>query len=280
MTAPLLEIDDLHVVFRSGGPLRRRSFPALKGVSCSIRPGETLGLVGESGSGKTTIGRAILGLAPVESGTIRFDGREIQSADARQRRALSEDIQVVFQDPFSSLNPALTIEQILAEPLVAQGVPLEKARHRLRELLDRVHLPSDSLSRLPREFSGGQRQRVAIARALALSPRLIVCDEPVSGLDLRTQAAVLDLLVEIQQDTGTALLFVSHDLSVVRRISHRVMVLLHGEVIETGSAAVVTGAPQHPYTQRLLMSAPVAHPARQAERRRAREALDTREAAA
>lgn len=276
MTA-LLEIDDLHVVFRSGGPLRRRSFAALKGVSCTIRAGETLGLVGESGSGKTTIGRAILGLAPVESGTIRFDGREIQHAAPRERRALSKDIQVVFQDPYSSLNPALTVEQILAEPLIAQGVSPAQARRRLTELLDRVHLPSDSLGRVPREFSGGQRQRVAIARALALDPRLIVCDEPVSGLDLRTQAAVLDLLVEIQQESGAALLFVSHDLSVVRRISHRVMVLLHGEVIETGSAAVVTGEPRHPYTRRLLMSAPVAHPARQAERRQARAALDAAE---
>lgn len=272
MTAPLLTVDDLVVEYPGKG-FRAQPFRALKGVSLDIRPGETMGLVGESGSGKTTLGRAVLGLAPVSGGTVTYDGRDISHLGRSARRALSSEIQVVFQDPYSSLNPSMTIEQILAEPLTASGVAGAEARSRVRDLLDQVGLPSDARSRLPREFSGGQRQRIAIARALALRPKLIVCDEPVSALDLSTQARVLDLFIDIQNRTGVAYLFVTHDLAVVRHISHRVAVMYKGEIVETGPADRVTSAPEHPYTQRLFMAAPVPDPDRQEERRVARRAL-------
>lgn len=268
----LLRVDDLVVEYRGRG-LRAQPFRALHGVSVRLGRGETLGVVGESGSGKTTLGRAVLGLAPVTSGRVVFDGRDISRASRRERRALSSELQVVFQDPYSSLNPALTGGDILAEPLAVQGVSGTEARARVTELLDRVHLPRDARHRLPREFSGGQRQRVAIARALALRPRLVVCDEPVSALDLTTQARVLDLLLEIQQATAVSYLFVSHDLDVVRHLSHRVAVMHRGRVVEQGDARQVTEAPQHPYTQRLLLSSPVPDPDRQAARRAARRDL-------
>ncbi|MGW9113010.1 ATP-binding cassette domain-containing protein [Microbacterium sp. NPDC055683] len=277
--APLLEVKDLVVEYPGKG-LRGRPFRALKGVSLDIRPGECVGLVGESGSGKTTLGRAVLGLAPVTEGTIVYDGRDISHLGRAERRALASEIQVVFQDPYSSLNPSMTIEQILAEPLGIQGVPAAEAKKRVRDLLDQVGLPSDARSRLPREFSGGQRQRIAIARALALSPRLIVCDEPVSALDLSTQARVLDLFIEIQEQTGVAYLFVTHDLAVVRHISHRVAVMYHGEIVEDGDGDQVTSAPEHPYTQRLFMAAPVPDPDRQEERRAERRALIAAESSA
>ena len=262
----LLDITDLDVSYPVKG-FRAKPFRALTNVSLDIRPGETVGLVGESGSGKTTLGRAVLGLAPVTGGSIRYRDQEIAHLHRRQRRALSSEIQVVFQDPYSSLNPALTIEQILAEPLGTRGVSSTDAKARVRELLDQVGLPADARSRLPREFSGGQRQRIAIARALALDPKLIVCDEPVSALDLSTQARVLDLFIEIQERTGVAYHFITHDLAVVRHISHRVAVMYRGEIVEDGDAATVTTTPAHPYTQRLLLAAPVPPPRRQAERR-------------
>lgn len=262
----LLTVRDLRVSFPGKG-WRAPDTEVLKGVDLTIRPGETLGLVGESGSGKSTIGRAVLGLAPVRSGSITFDGERIEGADARRRRALSRDLQVIFQDPYTSLNPARTIGDTLAEPLIGQGATAREARGRVGELLDRVHLPVDAAERLPREFSGGQRQRVAIARALALRPRLVICDEPVSALDLTTQRTVLDLLLEIQEETGVSYLFVSHDLSVVRFMSHRVAVIHRGEIVETGDAATVTSQPSHSYTRTLLLSSPVADVAEQRRRR-------------
>ena len=279
MTAPLLEVTDLVVEYPGKG-FRAEPFRALKGVSLDIKPGETVGLVGESGSGKTTLGRAALGLAPVTAGTIRFDGQDISHLSRRERRALSSQIQVVFQDPYSSLNPSMTVEQILTEPLTVAGIGTAEAKRRVRDLLDQVGLPADARTRLPREFSGGQRQRVAIARALALSPRLIVCDEPVSALDLSTQARVLDLFIEIQERTGVAYLFVTHDLAVVRHVSHRVAVMYRGEIVESGDGDQVTSHPQHPYTQRLFMAAPVPDPDKQEERRAARRAVLDAEAAA
>ncbi|KRE70356.1 peptide ABC transporter ATP-binding protein [Arthrobacter sp. Soil762] len=268
----LLRVDNL-VVEYAGKGFRARKFRALTDINISIGQGETLGLVGESGSGKTTLGRAVLGLAPVSGGKITFEGKDISQATRKERRVLSRDMQVVFQDPYTSLNPALEIGDILAEPLGVQGMEQAAAKKRVKELLDQVGLPSDAIHRLPREFSGGQRQRVAIARALALSPKLIVCDEPVSALDLSTQARVLDLFLQIQKDTGVSYLFVSHDLDVVRHISHRVAVMYRGEIVEQGPADVVTRDPEHPYTQRLLLASPVPDPDRQEKRRADRHRL-------
>lgn len=268
----VLSVTSLDVTYPGKG-FRKEGFKALHSVSIEIAQGETLGLVGESGSGKTTLGRAILGLAPVTAGTIEFLGDDISHVNRKKRRELSRDMQVVFQDPYTSLNPSMEIGQILAEPLQIQGMEAVAAKKRIAELLDQVGLPSDALQRLPREFSGGQRQRVAIARALALSPKLIVCDEPVSALDLTTQARILDLFLQIQKDTGVSYLFVSHDLDVVRHISHRVAVMYKGEIVEQGAASKVTVKPEHPYTQRLLMASPVPDPDRQAKRREERRRL-------
>jgi peptide/nickel transport system ATP-binding protein len=268
----LLDVRDLVVEYK---PKKFRAKPhrALHGVSLSVAEGRTLGLVGESGSGKTTIGRAILGLAPIASGTIAFDGRDITRIGRRDRRAFSGDLQVIFQDPYTSLNPAMDVGDILSEPLGVQGVAREEARRRVTTLLDRVGLPANAIDRQPYEFSGGQRQRIAIARALALDPKLIVCDEPVSALDLTTQARVLDLLLEIQQDTGVAYLFISHDLDVVHHVSHDVAVLYKGEIVENGPASEVTRTPTHPYTQQLLLASPVPHASEQRARREQRLAL-------
>ncbi len=280
MTATqLLEVDRLVVEYPGRG-FRAAPIRVLKEVSLSIEPGKTLGLVGESGSGKTTIGRALLGLAPVSGGRITFDGKDATHLRRAQRKRLSRDMQVVFQDPYTSLNPSMEIGAILAEPLVVQGISGAAAKARIAELLDQVGLPSDAIHRLPREFSGGQRQRVAIARALALSPKLIVCDEPVSALDLSTQARVLDLFLEIQRETGVSYLFISHDLDVVRHISHDVAVLFRGDIVEQGEAEQVTRHPVHPYTKRLLLASPVPDPDRQAVRRRERRSLLDAEAEA
>ncbi|WP_262697480.1 MULTISPECIES: ATP-binding cassette domain-containing protein [Streptomyces] len=270
--AKVLEVDGLVVEYAAKGR-RAQPFRALHGVSLDIRPGETVGLVGESGSGKTTLGRAVLGLAPVAEGEIRYAGRVISRLSARERRALSAEIQVVFQDPYTSLNPAMTVGDILTEPLLVSGTARASAEERVRGLLDQVRLPADAAHRLPREFSGGQRQRVAIARALCREPRLIVCDEPVSALDLSTQARVLELFVEIQERTGVAYLFITHDLSVVRCVSHRVAVMHRGRIVESGEAAAVTGDPRDPYTRRLMLAAPVPDPERQRERRERRRSL-------
>ncbi|MGV2984233.1 ATP-binding cassette domain-containing protein [Microbacterium sp. AGC85] len=269
MTNPLLKASDLTVAYGS----RRHRHQVLHGVSMHIAPGETYGLVGESGSGKTTLGRAILGLVSPSSGSITFDGKDITHASAGVRRSLAREMQVIFQDPFSSLNPSLTIRDILSEPLIAQGVRRADAHARVKDLLDQVAMPSNTLGRYSRDFSGGQRQRIAIARALALNPRLIVCDEPVSALDLSTQRRVLELLIEIQQRTGVAYLFISHDLAVVRYISHRVGVIYRGDLVEQGKSTDVTDRPTHEYTRRLWASNLVADPIRQSAQREARRAL-------
>ncbi|WP_269938652.1 ABC transporter ATP-binding protein [Arthrobacter sp. HY1533] len=269
-SSAILQIRDLHVSFPVRG-FRKEPIRVIRGVSLDIAPGETVGLVGESGSGKTTIGRAVLGLAPVTSGSITFQGKDLGQMSPRERRRSAKDIQAVFQDPYSSLNPAMTIEDILSEPL--QGVDRRQGREKVRSLLESVNLPGNAGQRLAREFSGGQRQRIAIARALALSPKLIICDEPTSALDLSTQARVLDLFLEIQERTGVAYLFITHDLAVVRRMSHRIAVLFHGAVAEIGTARQISEQPEHPYTQRLLMAAPVANPLEQERRRAERRRL-------
>lgn len=265
MSEPILSVRDLKVRFPGK---RRQPVEVIHGVSFDLHAGETLSLVGESGSGKTTIGRAVLGLAPVSEGTISFRGETISNISRVKRRRVASDIQVVFQDPYTSLNPSMTIEDILVEPLAATGV--QGGRARVRSLLDSVGLPSDAGRRYPREFSGGQRQRIAIARALALDPAVIICDEPTSALDVTTQATVLGLFKELQERTGVAYLFISHDLGVVHSISDRIAVLFQGDIVELGEAQQVATAPRHEYTHRLQMAAPVAHPRKQRERRAAR----------
>ncbi|UUU29766.1 ATP-binding cassette domain-containing protein [Streptomyces sp. CA-210063] len=262
MAEPVLKVEDLAV--RYGGR-RGTGSTVIDGVSFDLNTGETLSLVGESGSGKTTIGRAILGLAPVTEGSISFRGESISNIPRARRRKVARDIQVVFQDPYSSLNPSMSIEDILVEPLLAAGS--RDGRTRVRELLDAVGLPADSGRRSPREFSGGQRQRIAIARALALDPTVIICDEPTSALDVTTQARVLTLLKDIQRETGVAYLFISHDLGVVNEVSDRIAVLHQGHIVEIGKATDVATAPEHPYTRKLQMAAPVADPKKQRLRR-------------
>ncbi len=264
MDDPLLTIRDLEVTYRA----RRRAVTVIRNVNLEIGTGETLGLVGESGTGKTTIGRAILGLAPVSGGSISFNGTDITHLDRRSRRQFATRIQVIFQDPYSSLNPAMTIESILTEPLRVAGIP--QGRERVRDLLTKVGLPSDAGSRFPREFSGGQRQRIAIARAMALNPKIVICDEPTSALDVTTQARVLTMLKEIQSEIDVSYLFISHDLGVVRDMSDRIAVLRRGEVVEIGDAEQVSARPRHPYSRQLQLATPVPDPDRQAERRRLR----------
>jgi oligopeptide/dipeptide ABC transporter ATP-binding protein len=277
-TPDLLQVRDLAVEFPRGR--RRPPLRAVDGVSLQIAPRETVGLVGESGAGKTTIGRAILGLAPIARGSISFDGADITRAGHRQRRALSRDLQVVFQDPYNSLNPARTVGQTLREAIQAQGrLDRDGAAHRVREMLGRVGLPADAAQRYPAHFSGGQRQRIAIARALMARPRLVVCDEPVSALDLSVQASVLNLLGELQRDLQLSYLFITHDLAVVRHVSHRIIVLYHGQVMEEGTAATVYRRPIHPYTQSLLDAVPLPDPDQQRARRDARPRRRARESA-
>ncbi|UOR02378.1 dipeptide/oligopeptide/nickel ABC transporter ATP-binding protein [Leucobacter allii] len=264
----LLEVKDLVVEYPVKG-WRTPAFRAVDGVSFALEAGRTLGVVGESGSGKSTIGRSILGLAPVTSGSVSFEGRDLARLDRATRRSIAKEIQVVFQDPYSSLNPSMTIGEILREPLDVhfQDLGRSDAHQRITELLDLVRLPSDAVSRLPHEFSGGQRQRIAIARALALRPRLVICDEPVSALDLTTQVHVLELFYEIQRETGVSYLFVTHDLDVVRHICHDVLVMRAGKAVEQGETMQIVSDPENDYTRRLLLSSPSADPDEQRERR-------------
>jgi peptide/nickel transport system ATP-binding protein len=265
----LLEISDLKVEFSQGRrvpPLR-----AVDGVSLAVAEGETVGLVGESGSGKSTIGRAVLGLTAVNGGSVRFEDKDVTRAGLRERRSLSDRLQVVFQDPYSSLNPTRTINQTLAEPLlVHRKLSRAETTGQVRAMLARVGMPADAADRYPGQFSGGQRQRIAIARALMLSPRLVICDEPVSALDLSIQAQVLNLLGELQRELSLSYLFIAHDLAVVRHLSHRIVVLYRGQIMESGPAAQVYSRPRHPYTEALLAAAPVPDPAAQRERNAAR----------
>jgi len=261
----LLQVKDLRVNFPQG---RGKVFQALKGISLDIQPGETVGLVGESGSGKTTVGRVILGLTEATSGDVWFDGENITHASRERRRTLGRDIQVVFQDPYGSLNPARTIGDTLVEPLMNdKSLSRNDIAERVAEVLQQVGMPADTASRYPGMFSGGQRQRIAIARAVIAKPRLIVCDEPVSALDLSVQAQVLNLLKSLQQSMGLAMLFISHDLTVVRHVSHRTVVLYRGDIVEQGDAGQVHERPEHPYTRALLAAAPVPDPLIQRERR-------------
>ncbi len=271
----LLEIRDLWVTYqvRSGLQLRRRPFHAVKGASLSIQPGQTLGIVGESGSGKSSLANAVLGLVPASSGSIQFDGQDLATTKTHYPEAVREQIQAVFQDPFSSLNPSMTVEQIVGEPLrVHTGMSRAERRERVVELLELVSLSADHLHRHPHQFSGGQRQRIAIATALALTPKLIVLDEPVSALDVSTQNQIINLLYERRDALGIAYLLIAHDLALVHHISERIAVMYLGHVVEEGPADRVYHAPAHPYTKALLEAVPLLDPAAQRARRAARKA--------
>jgi len=259
VSSALLVVDDLTVEYRVGP--RKPPFRAVDTVSLAIAAKETLGVVGESGSGKSTIGRAILGLVPVAGGRVIFAGRDITRATYKERRRLSADLQVVFQDPYSSLNPACTIGQTLSESLRPHGLPSKaEVASRVASMLEQVGLPVDAAKRYPAQFSGGQRQRIAIARALMVGPRLVICDEPVSSLDLSVQAQVLNLLAELQDALKLSYLFISHDLPVVRHVSHRIAVVYRGRLMEHGAASQVYDHPAHPYTAALLAAAPLPDP--------------------
>ena len=267
----LLKITDLVKRFPVGGrsfaPGRSAGVLAVDGLSFTIGRGETFALVGESGCGKTTTANLLLRLLDADSGSIEFDGTDITRLRGRRLRELRRDIQMVFQDPYASLNPRMKVGDIVAEPLVAQGRRTGRAE-RVAELLERVGLDPDHASRYPHEFSGGQRQRISIARALALQPRLIVCDEPVSALDVSMRAQVLNLLRELQEDLGLTYLFISHDLSVVRQVCDRVGVMYLGQIVEMADHDALFGRALHPYTQALLSAVPVPDPDVEVNRRR------------
>jgi oligopeptide/dipeptide ABC transporter ATP-binding protein len=264
MNAPQLEVRDLKVHFPvRGGVLLRRvgSVHAVDGVSLDIAPGETLGLVGESGCGKTTLGKAIVRLVDSTAGSVRFQGRDITRLGARGLRPLRRDLQMIFQDPAESLNARMSVRDLLEEPYRIHGLGSGRERRKwVDDLLDRVGLPASSADRYSFEFSGGQRQRIGIARALALHPKLIVCDEPVSALDVSVQSQILNLLVELQRDLGLSYLFIAHDLAVVKHVSDRVAVMYLGKVVEVAGAETIYRAPKHAYTKALLSAIPVPDP--------------------
>jgi len=259
MNRALLEVIGLTKSYPSSrkGLFRKSRVPVLRGVDLNIAPGEVLGLVGESGSGKSTLGKTVLNLTEPDEGTVRFDGRDLAALSKEELRAARKDMQIIFQDPYASLDPRKTIRAVLCEALDTHGLHTgERRETRLRELMDMVGLSPEFLGRLPHEFSGGQRQRIGIARAIAVEPRFIVADEAVSALDVSIQAQVLNLLADLREKTGISLLFISHDLSVVRFISDRIMVLYLGRVMETGPADDVHFKPAHPYTAALVSAEP------------------------
>jgi peptide/nickel transport system ATP-binding protein len=271
VSAPLLGVHELSVSFdiRRKQGRRKQTLQAVDNVEFEIEPGETLALVGESGSGKSTVARATLRLVPAQAGRVELDGHDIMPLGVRALRAIRRDMQMVFQDPYSSLDPSATVRNILGEPLrVHEQMTRSDRDSRCTELLEQVGMSVRQLDRYPYEFSGGQRQRIAIARALAVRPRLIVLDEAVSALDMSTQNQVLELLVSLQQEFGLSYLFISHNLSVVRWIADRTAVMYLGQIVETGPTTRVHSAPQHPYTRSLLSAMPVPDPVVQRTRSR------------
>ncbi|MGH9532250.1 MAG: ABC transporter ATP-binding protein [Terriglobales bacterium] len=259
----LVEVRDLVKVFPLGesvfGGAATRQARAVDGVSLDIEAGETLGLVGESGCGKSTLGRLILRLIEPTSGSVRFGGRDLLAASGGELRRLRRDMQIVFQDPFGSLNPRMTVEQIVSEPLVIHREPAASnggVRVRVAELMRAVGLEGSALARYPHEFSGGQRQRIGIARALALRPRFIVADEPVSSLDVSVGAQIINLLARLQREFGLTYLFISHSMPVVRYLATRIAVMSSGKIVEVGPTEQITSAPAHPYTRSLLAATP------------------------
>ena len=271
---PLLEVEHLHKEFPTGsgfmgGKFSKKVVSAVNDLSFEIRAGETFGLVGESGCGKSTTGRAIMHLDPPTSGKVYFEGRDISKMNKKELKAMRREMQFIFQDPYASLNPRMTIGEIISEPMVIHGIGTPEERiERVRELLDVVGLNPEHINRYPHEFSGGQRQRVGIARSFILRPKLIICDEPVSALDVSIQAQVLNLLKDLQKQYGTAYLFIAHDLSVVQHISDRVAVMYLGKMVELSDWKSLYAEPNHPYTQALLSAVPIPDPDVQQNRKR------------
>jgi oligopeptide transport system ATP-binding protein len=272
-SSPLLRVSDLHVHFPIlRGIIFQRpvgSVKAVNGISIDIQAGETLGLVGESGCGKTTTGLAIMQLVKITSGTIQYDGQELAKLNRETHREISHKIQMIFQDPYSSLNPRMTIGNIIADPILVHGLYSGRAlRERVRDLLQIVGLDPALVNRYPHQFSGGQRQRVGIARALAVQPSLVICDEPVSALDVSIQAQILNLLMSLQRQFNLTYLFISHDLAVVRHISNRVAVMYLGKIVEISDCDEIYAYPLHPYTQALLQAVHLPDPHKERKRLR------------
>jgi oligopeptide transport system ATP-binding protein len=270
--APLLEVRDLAVHFPVYRGLLGRQVGTVKavdGVSLDLAAGQTLGLVGESGSGKSTTGRAILRLVDITRGRLRLEDQDLRALEGEGLRKARRKMQMIFQDPYASLNPRMTVHDTLAEPLVTHRLVKgdKDTTARVAALMDQVGLPKGFMRRYPHEFSGGQRQRVGIARALALSPRLVIADEPVSALDVSIRAQIINLLAQLQRDLGIAYVFIAHDLAVVRHICHEVAVMYLGKIVERASTAELFRSPRHPYTQALLSAIPIPDPARERGRK-------------